>query len=519
MKDRVPKYPGRVKITRADGTSEYVTIERADEPVSGNEGTPLNKATLLSDDTATKLKLTSDDPTVDEALKKLKTDADTPAFCYLFDVKKAYVSTAMTKQEFNASLAKPAEKVIEAQGDIFLSPDMTHALEIKINSTGYTASLGSYRIGTIDLESGDITFSATQSLPGAYTAYSYLPQILQDVDNDGAIITYLTAKNRYSLYFLHFDTGVLELLSTSNSAWSPTYYTLYEVAGKNFNYMGRNHDQYIITYLKIGENSSGNKDYAKQTVGFYNKTGAQATSVDTYCGLYTKYPGGLIYADASDTLLRYIYYAPQNFWSISFLPGQPSGALIEGAIATNGGYSPRDCGPNSTFARGDFLHAAYKSKDMSSSGNYIYYENTYDISGTGAPILLSQASKEGQWPNAFNQDNAESAKNALRLYDPVNKKIVSGVSRNTTADKNGNINSNLKAASPDCIRTRTLSFGADTSDKTALYVPRTVSAPHLCGIASYTFKGNRFIKVPWLKNVVLTDFGLLWIDMDNLKAV
>lgn len=69
MKDRVPKYPGRVKITHADGTSEYVTLERADEPVSGNEGTPLNKATLLSDDTAAMLGLTGDDPTVDDALK------------------------------------------------------------------------------------------------------------------------------------------------------------------------------------------------------------------------------------------------------------------------------------------------------------------------------------------------------------------------------------------------------------------------------------------------------------------
>lgn len=72
MKDRVPKYPGRVKITRSDGTSEYATIERADEPVSGNEGTPLNKATLLSDDTAAMLGFaTSDDPTVDDALQGL----------------------------------------------------------------------------------------------------------------------------------------------------------------------------------------------------------------------------------------------------------------------------------------------------------------------------------------------------------------------------------------------------------------------------------------------------------------
>ena len=40
--DRVPTYPNRVKITKTNGTSEYVTWERADEPTVA--GTPINKA-------------------------------------------------------------------------------------------------------------------------------------------------------------------------------------------------------------------------------------------------------------------------------------------------------------------------------------------------------------------------------------------------------------------------------------------------------------------------------------------
>lgn len=40
--DRVPTYPNRIKITRQDGSTEFVTWERADEPVV--EGTPINKA-------------------------------------------------------------------------------------------------------------------------------------------------------------------------------------------------------------------------------------------------------------------------------------------------------------------------------------------------------------------------------------------------------------------------------------------------------------------------------------------
>ena len=51
VKDRVSTYPGRVKLTKMDGSSEYVTLERADSPTQ--EGTPLNKA--LFDSIATDL--------------------------------------------------------------------------------------------------------------------------------------------------------------------------------------------------------------------------------------------------------------------------------------------------------------------------------------------------------------------------------------------------------------------------------------------------------------------------------
>lgn len=54
--DRVPTYPNRIKITKSDGSSEYVTWERADEPTV--EGTPINKA--LFDSIATDIGLTAD---------------------------------------------------------------------------------------------------------------------------------------------------------------------------------------------------------------------------------------------------------------------------------------------------------------------------------------------------------------------------------------------------------------------------------------------------------------------------
>lgn len=69
MKDRVPTYPGRVKLTPVEGQENTYDMTRADQPTQA--GTPLNKATLLKDETAEKLGLDpADDPTVDDALSK-----------------------------------------------------------------------------------------------------------------------------------------------------------------------------------------------------------------------------------------------------------------------------------------------------------------------------------------------------------------------------------------------------------------------------------------------------------------
>ena len=44
--DRLPTEVGRRKITHADGTSEYVTVEMADEP--SVVGTPLNREAFMN---------------------------------------------------------------------------------------------------------------------------------------------------------------------------------------------------------------------------------------------------------------------------------------------------------------------------------------------------------------------------------------------------------------------------------------------------------------------------------------
>ena len=66
MQDRIAKYPGRVKLTPVDEKNHLYHMERADEPLV--EGTPIGKASLLSDETADILALNGN-PTVDDALR------------------------------------------------------------------------------------------------------------------------------------------------------------------------------------------------------------------------------------------------------------------------------------------------------------------------------------------------------------------------------------------------------------------------------------------------------------------
>lgn len=58
MQDREPTYPGRVTLTPVYGLANTYDMERADRPLQ--EGTPLNKASLLKDSTAALLGLGTD---------------------------------------------------------------------------------------------------------------------------------------------------------------------------------------------------------------------------------------------------------------------------------------------------------------------------------------------------------------------------------------------------------------------------------------------------------------------------
>lgn len=73
MQDRVPLYPGRVTLTPVSGQANTYDLTRADQPTQ--EGTPLNKASLLNDATAALYGLPNT-AVPDDVLSKIKTLID-----------------------------------------------------------------------------------------------------------------------------------------------------------------------------------------------------------------------------------------------------------------------------------------------------------------------------------------------------------------------------------------------------------------------------------------------------------
>lgn len=82
MQDRIPLYPGRVTLTPVAGQANTYDMTRADQPTQ--EGTPINKATLLKDATAAKFGLGAD-ALPDDAFQALsiKASRDITHFRYL----------------------------------------------------------------------------------------------------------------------------------------------------------------------------------------------------------------------------------------------------------------------------------------------------------------------------------------------------------------------------------------------------------------------------------------------------
>ena len=98
MQDRTPRYPGRVKLVPVSGKPNVYDMTRADSPTQ--DGTPINKATLLTDATAAIFglgaKATPNDVFAEirnyvEATLNVPAGTEDPA-AYLDDLLDAYIA-------------------------------------------------------------------------------------------------------------------------------------------------------------------------------------------------------------------------------------------------------------------------------------------------------------------------------------------------------------------------------------------------------------------------------------------
>lgn len=72
MKDRIPTKPGRIQLAPSTDGDDLFIITRADEPTQ--IGTALNKANLLTDETASALEIATNEPTVDDAFNAINSN-------------------------------------------------------------------------------------------------------------------------------------------------------------------------------------------------------------------------------------------------------------------------------------------------------------------------------------------------------------------------------------------------------------------------------------------------------------
>ena len=147
MKDRVPLYPGRVTLTPVSGQANTYDLTRADQPTQ--EGTPLNKASLLKDTTAALLGL-PDTAVPDDALIAILIGVNKYAFRLTFTFLDGSPVAGKTVDGLTSLDGTPV--VTDENGNAF-GVSSTPTVEIGMDFTEY-----------IDLENFRTTLTATAKI-------------------------------------------------------------------------------------------------------------------------------------------------------------------------------------------------------------------------------------------------------------------------------------------------------------------------------------------------------------------
>lgn len=181
MKDRVPLYPGRVTLTPVSGQANTFDLVRADQPTQ--EGTPLNKASLLKDTTAALFGLGTG-AVPDDVLVYLgkyaeywwKRYAVTPATYTLIPPPDTSSNYWLFIYRSN-SIEWSTEVSVSSDGVVSLvNPTTTTADSIRTNPTSWRGRFvkGIFKIGSTTASNQDLVVHFTSQLSGASLNDSYV---------------------------------------------------------------------------------------------------------------------------------------------------------------------------------------------------------------------------------------------------------------------------------------------------------------------------------------------------------
>jgi hypothetical protein len=327
--DRVPSQPNRFKITKADGTSEYVTLERADEPMQ--VGTPINKELLdkmtmaenieLSDNTG----LHFNTSVLDEWLEaSQKSDIG-----YKFNIKNI---SCLSDSDIVDNLQNPPDIINKykiptyTESSMGISPNLRHIIQLfESKDSGGTIYAKHYYIND------DNTWSESAMLELATAYTTHVPSIV-DMDNDGVIICQYNSSKTYTSVYIEFASNTIHSfdVTTLVTQISDSEYGYY-IPISNCLYYTTHHDNFMFVdiddYVYVFDKS----DYS------LTKTAISAvTTSNERCLLRTSYgvisayhTGG--YGKSTDTCYLTFYRfsnpdKPSSYTSSLYTLGVASGS-------------------------------------------------------------------------------------------------------------------------------------------------------------------------------------------------
>lgn len=181
MQDRVPLYPGRVTLTPVSGQANTYDLTRADQPTQ--EGTPLNKASLLKDATAALFGLGTD-AVPDDVIAYLgkyaeywwKRYAVTPATYTLTPPPSTSSSYWLFIYRYN-SIEWATEVSVSSDGVVSLvNPTTATADDLRTNPTSWRGRFvkGVFKIGSTTASNQNLIIHFTSQLSSASLNNSYV---------------------------------------------------------------------------------------------------------------------------------------------------------------------------------------------------------------------------------------------------------------------------------------------------------------------------------------------------------